>query len=286
MNKKIFKKILWIYLFIIIFIIIAMPITLIFMQSSILFHPWHDEKSYTQLQNLDDSIFEELSIDNNGKKLSGWFKHNIDDPKGPLVIFMGGNAQNSSNTCFNFLNANIYKYFDGYNLMIVDYPGYGLSEGITSEETMFDAALKMYDYATTLDCVDTDNIVVLGYSIGTGVATYLASQRNVNGLILIAPYDEILSLYNNKINIFHGPLKSLAKYKFDSKYYAQSINVSPLIISSYDDEIISYKFSQNLAKYFKNTEKILMLDNNVKHNYYFLQEDVLTSISEYLKNRL
>ena len=67
MNKKIFKKILWIYLFIIIFIIIAMPITLIFMQSSILFHPWHDEKSYTQLQNLDDSIFEELSIDNNGK---------------------------------------------------------------------------------------------------------------------------------------------------------------------------------------------------------------------------
>ena len=84
--------------------------------------------------------------------------------------------------------------------MIIDYPGYGLSDGKPSDKTMFDSALKVYDYANQLDCVDEDNIVVLGYSIGTGVATQVASQRNVNGLILVAPYDEALSLYNVKHN--------------------------------------------------------------------------------------
>ena len=78
------------------------------------------------------------------------------------------------------------------------------------------------------------------------MATYVASQRNVNGLILVAPYDEALSLYNDTVNIFHGPLKLLARYKFNSIYYAQNVTVSPLIITSYDDEVISYKFHFHL----------------------------------------
>lgn len=170
--------------------------------------------------------------------------------------------------------------------MIIDYPGYGLSDGKPSDKTMFDSALKVYDYASQLDCVAEDNIVVLGYSIGTGVATYVASQRNVNGLILVAPYDEALSLYNDTVNIFHGPLKLLARYKFNSIYYAQNVTVSPLIITSYDDEVISYKFSLNLAEYFNNIDKTIVLDNNVKHNDYFSQEDVLRNIYDYLQNRL
>lgn len=248
------------------------------------FYPWHDEKSYNQL--LNEKNFEEIRINNNGKLLNGWIKYNTDQQQAPLLIFFGGNAQNSSNTCLNFLHTDKYKYFEGYNLMIIDYPGYGLSDGKPSDKTMFDSALKVYDYASQLDCVDEDNIVVLGYSIGTGVATYVASQRNVNGLILVAPYDEALSLYNDTVNIFHGPLKLLARYKFNSIYYAQNVTVSPLIITSYDDEVISYKFSLNLAKYFNNIDKTIVLNNNVKHNDYFSQEEVLINIYDYLKNRL
>lgn len=168
--------------------------------------------------------------------------------------------------------------------MIVDYPGYGLSEGKTSDKTMFNTALKAYDYATSLDYVDNNNIVVLGYSIGTGVSTYLASERTVNGLILVAPYDRALSLYNYYVNIFYGPLKLLARYKFDSISYAQKVNVTPLIITSYDDEVINYKLSLNLSRYFKYGSKILTLDNNVKHNDYFSQGEVLNSIYDYLRN--
>ena len=110
-------------------------------------------------------------------------------------------------------------------------------------------------------------------------------MNKVKGLILIAPYDQALSLYNNAINIFHGPLKLLAKYKFDSLSYSENIDTEVQVITSYDDEVINYEFSQNLSNNFKNHKNIIILDN-VKHNDYFSQNMVLNTIKEYLFERL
>lgn len=259
-------------------------VSILCVQPYLFFHPWHDENSYNQL--LEEECFEEIRIGNDGELIHGWIKYNTEQTKAPLLIFFGGNAQNSSNTCLSFFNNDKYKYFEGYNLMIIDYPGYGLSEGSPSDKTMFKTGLKAYDYASSLDCVDKDKIVILGYSIGTGVATYVSSQRAVNGLILLAPYDEALSLYNDNVNIFHGPVRLLARYKFKSIDYAPDVTVSPLIITSYDDEVISYKHSVNLAEYFENVDKVHILNNKVKHNDYFSQQGVLINIYDYLQNRL
>lgn len=273
-NKKIFFYIISILIVLLIFIA-----TILLIQPSLFFYPWHDEESYNKLLNEKD--FEEIRIDNNDSLLDGWFKYNTQEKPAPLLLFFGGNSQNSSNTCMNFLNNDIYKYFEGYNFMIIDYPGYGLSDGTPSDKSMFEAALKIYDYACNLDYVDKNKIVVLGYSIGTGVATYVASQRDVNGLILVAPYDNALSLYNYNLNIFHGPFKLLARYKFDSISYAPNVKVAPLIFASHDDEIINYTFSLNLANYFNHVEKTIVLDD-VTHNEYFSQEIVLNNIYNYL----
>lgn len=280
--KKINKKLI-IAISIIIFILIITSISILYIQDDMFFHPWHDEKSYEQL--LSETDFEEISINNNGTLLNGWLKYNSKAEKAPLVIFFGGNAQNSSNTCMNFLKKDRYKYFGQYNVMIIDYPEYGLSEGKISDQTMFESALKIYDYAIDLECVDKNNIVILGYSIGTGVATYLASQRDVNGLILVSPYDEALSLYNDNFNIFHGPIKLLAKYKFKSIDYAKNVKVSPLIITSYADEIIDYNLTLNLSKCFEKVDNTIVL-NDVKHNDYFAQEHVWMSIGDYLQHKL
>lgn len=281
-NKKT-KIALEIFFFVIATIFLAI-FAILYVQPSAFFYPWHDEKSYNMLLNEKD--FEEISLTCDNKKLHGWLKYNTYEKNSPLVIMFCGNSQNSSNTCAFFQKNNFYKTFDGYNLMIIDYPGYGLSEGKPSDESMFKSALTVYDYATTLDSVNKDRIVVLGFSIGTGVASYVASQRDVNGLILIAPYDTTLSLYNEALNIFHGPLKILARFQFDSISYAQNINVSPLIIASYDDEVISYKYTLNLINYFKKDIEHKVLLNNVGHNEFFNQEIVKTEISRYLQKRL
>ena len=251
-------------------------------QPMIFFYPWHDNASHERL--LNDETFEEIIIDNGGQTLTGWFRANIDSENGPLLILFGGNAQSASNTCAEFLDNGTYSYFEGYNFLMVDYPGYGLSEGDPSDTTMFEAALSIYDYACEMENVDDKNIVILGYSIGTGVATYVASQRDVNGLILMAPYDRALNLYNDTLNIFHGPIEFLARYKFDSMSYAPDVQVMPLIITSKGDEVISYELSLNLAKHFHVNPDVLLLDY-VEHNYYLRQNTTLSSIQRYLQER-
>ena len=134
--------------------------------------------------------------------------------------------------------------------------------------------------------VDPDNIVIMGYSIWTWIATYCASNNKVNWLILIAPYDNAINLYNSVLNIFYGPMKLLAKYRFDSLSYAKNVDSEVQIITSYDDEIINYKLSQNLLEGFKRHKDIVILDNWVNHNNYFHQGKVLDTIKEYLIERL
>ena len=154
------KKFLKIFALVITILLLVCIISILSIQEDAFFHPWHDAQSYTQLQDFE--TFEEIKIDNNGKLINGWFYNNVqnDSEEAPLLLFFGGNAQNSSNTCLSFLQSNIYQYFDGYNFMIVDYPSYGLSEGKISDVTMFDTALKTYDYAVQLENVDEDKIVI------------------------------------------------------------------------------------------------------------------------------
>lgn len=259
--------------------IITLIIVIIFIlqiQQYIFFHPWHDQKSYNVLSN--DKNFKEISINNDGKTLHGWLYNQHKNE--PLIIFFGGNAQNSSNTILTFLNNNTFQYFDNYNFLMIDYPGYGLSEGKPSDTTMFEASEKIYEYAKTLD-IDKNNIIIMGYSIGTGVATYVSSKKDIKALILIAPYDEALSLYNSNVNIFHGPLKILAKYKFESYKYAKKVNAPALIITSKSDEIINYNFSLNLSKHFKNLDTTLILEDTY-HNDYFSNKETLDTIKIYL----
>lgn len=248
-------------------------------QDKVIFHPNHDEASYNEM--IDNDEFDEIKIDKNGKTLSGWIRYNSKTEKSPLIIFFYGNAQNSSNALNRMFNGK-YEYFEGYSVISIDYPQYGLSEGKLTEKELFENALLVYDYAKNLELVDENNIIIMGYSIGTGMATYLASERESKGLILIAPYDELLSLYNEYIPIFVGPLKMIAQFELESKKYAESIDVSTLIFTSYADEVINHNYSERLAEHFKNLDE-LVIEKDLKHNDYFYNKAVLERIQEYIR---
>ena len=69
-------------------------------QEFMFFHPWNDHKSYKKLQEIDE--FKEIKIKNDEIDLSGWFWDIQKKNKAPLIIFFTGNAQNSSNTLYNY----------------------------------------------------------------------------------------------------------------------------------------------------------------------------------------
>lgn len=275
MKKKI------IYVLISIVLIIILIIGWNKLQEYIFFHPWNDMISYKKLQDIDE--FKEIKIKNDEVNLSGWF-WNIGNKEGknPLVIFFGGNAQNSSNTLYNYYQSKTMKdVFGNYNLLLIDYPGYGMSKGKPSDDSMFIASKYIFEYATKMNEVNIDNIVIMGYSIGTGVASYCASENDASGLILVAPYDKALSLYNDAIDSFHGSVASLVKYSFDSSTYAENVTEPTLIFTSKKDEVINYKHSLDLAGHFSKLDDVVILDN-VNHNGYFSQTEVLNTITNFL----
>lgn len=268
----------------IILIIVLLIVTWNKFQEYMFFHPWNDHVSYKKLQDIDE--FKEIEIKNDEVHLYGWFWNIQNKEKAPLVIFFTGNAQNSSNTLYNYYQSGTMKnVFSNYNLMIVDYPGYGISKGKPSDDSMFVASKYVFDYATKMSEVDKDNIVIMGYSIGTGVATFCASTNDAKALILVAPYDKALSLYNDAIDSFHGSVKSLAKYSFDSATYAESVIEPTLIITSKDDEVINYRHSLDLAGHFSELDDVIVLEG-IDHNSYFSNTEVLNKITEFLNKNM
>lgn len=243
------------------------------------FYPHQDISAFNELKTIPKMEKVTIKGDNN-EIFSGWFVKNI-NKKAPLIIFFDGNGQCAATTCDSFNKNNYWSNFAGYNFLMIDYPGYGQSNKTPSEKFIFKMALATYDCAISRVDVDRSNIVVIGYSIGTGDATYLASQRDINGLILLAPFDEGLSLYNSQLNIFHGPLELLAMYNFKSIEYAKDVKVSPLIIASTDDKTISYTQSQKLSNCFSLKPKFCLL-NGFDHNDFLGNGQVKKLMSTYL----
>ncbi|WP_041958581.1 alpha/beta hydrolase [Sulfurospirillum arsenophilum] len=142
-----------------------------------------------------------------------------------LILYFGGNADDATRFVLHV------KELHGYDIVTFNYRGYVGSTGEPSEEALFEDALKIYDtYAKGR------KVVVIGRSLGTGVATYLASKRVVDGLVLLTPYDSILSLAKLKYPFF--PIDLLLKNKFESINYLPFVKAKIAVVEVENDATI------------------------------------------------
>ncbi len=142
-----------------------------------------------------------------------------------LLLYFGGNADDAT------LFASYVKALRGYDIVSFNYRGYVDSSGKPSEHTLFEDALKIYDtYAKNR------KVVIVGRSLGSGVATYVASKRESDGLVLITPYDSIVSMGQQKYPYF--PIAWLLKHSFETVRYIPSITAPIAIIEVENDTTI------------------------------------------------
>jgi len=212
---------------------------------------------------------------------SGWFVRNTEG-RAPLVLFLGGRGNCASGMILSLDHSQYWDMTSGANFLMIDYPGYGESPGRPSQKSIFIMARAAYDYAISRVDVDPEQIIVMGYSLGTGPATHLASQRDIAGLVLLAPYDTGVSLYNSQVDIFHGPMTLLVTQRFDSASYAEQTEVSPLIITSPSDEIIDHTLSEALATHFPRSADLHLIPG-LNHFTYLDSPEVRTLIAAYVK---
>lgn len=203
--------------------------------------------------------------------LRGWFVNSKMYKKPGLLIYFGGNAEEVS-----WLIEDMKK-INGWNVVLMNYRGYGQSEGIPGETELFSDSLEIYDYFLAKE--KPDQIVVMGRSLGTGVATYVAAKRKVSGVILVSPYDSITSVA--KENYPYLPVELLLKHKFDSLSRANSIKAPLKVIIAANDTTIPPKNSKTLANNWGGKAEVSLITNE-DHNTVSLNDKYWKIIGEFL----
>jgi pimeloyl-ACP methyl ester carboxylesterase len=171
------------------------------------------------------------------------------------LIYFGGNAEDVSYSLPSFSAA-----FPDYALYLAHYRGYGGSSGKPSEASLVADALALYDSVQT----DHKQIVVVGRSLGSGVAVQLASLRAVERLVLVTPYDSIQKLAGRQFPYF--PVRWLLRDKFESWKYAPQITAPTLLIAAEEDEVIPLASTESLFKSFRAGVAKLKIIAGAGHN--------------------
>ncbi len=126
---------------------------------------------------------------------------------------------------------------------------------------MFEDALKIYDtYAKGR------KVVLIGRSLGTGIATYLASQRVVDGLVLISPYDSILSIAKIKYPFF--PIDLMLKNKFETIEYLPLVKSKIAVMEVENDTVIPHYHLEKLLEVMPSRPLHVILSHTTHNNVF------------------
>ena len=227
---------------------------LYFFQEKLLFHPRpiHPTTKQTLLERFPQGEVRLSTSDR--RQLHGWLVHGATSTPGkkPLLLYFGGNAEEIS----EFILAEA-SMFPTWSVLSLNYRGYGESQGKPGEKGLFGDARHIYDWATQQPDIDPEQVVVMGRSLGTGVAVYLASKRPVSGVVLISPYDSIRGIAQGLYP--YAPVTWLLKHPFDSLARAPMIRAPMLMLVAEKDTIIPPPHSRRLAQAWggPHTEKVI-----------------------------
>jgi pimeloyl-ACP methyl ester carboxylesterase len=228
------KKILTITLSIIVSIYILICIVLYFVQEKLLFFPDVLAKDYVYEF---AHPFEEINYPIGKGKSLNTVLFQSKEKKG-IVFYLHGNGG-----AIDSWGTGAGLYLDnGYDVLYLDYRGYGKSDGkIHSEAQLIADAQLVYDdlkkrYAES-------DIIMVGTSIGTGMATQVAAKNNPKKLILNSPYASLKQLIQEKYPIVPG---FLIKYKLDTKKYITQVKCPIYLFHGSEDELIPVSHSHAL----------------------------------------
>lgn len=144
----------------------------------------------------------------------------------------------------------------GYDVFMPDYRGYGKSDGhISSEKQLFADAQEVYDWLKKHYA--ENQIIVLGYSLGSGVATYLATMNQPQHLCLVAPYRSMVEMKNLILPIVPS---FLVKYPLRNDRRLAEVKVPVTLFHGTRDELIPFEHSVFLQKLLPQTAELVSLE--------------------------
>lgn len=226
---------------------IIICILLYIFQEKLIFFPEKLEKNH---QFNFDQKFEEISITTKDKKLLSGLLFKAENSKG-LVFYLHGNA-GSLNSWGQVAKTYTELHYD---VFLLDYRGYGKSEGsISSQQQLFGDIQAAYERLAKV--YPENRIVVLGYSVGTGLASMIAATNNPRLLILQAPYYSLTDMMRQTYPLIPTVI---LKYKFRTDEFIKKCKMPIIIFHGNQDEVIYYGSSLKLKNEFKEGDTLITL---------------------------
>ena len=249
-TKKIWK---WVRNIFIIYIVVG--IALYFLQEKIIFQAKKLPQDHVFHFPLP---FKEINLPVNAEKTLSIIQFTVPDSlRRGVVLYFHGNLNNIER--YAPFSSNFTK--NHYEVWMMDYPGYGKSTGIRTEQALYDDALQLYKMARARFA--KDSIIIYGRSLGTGIASELASVRDCKRLILEAPYYSLDALARHFL--FMYPVNWLIKYHFPTYKYLKKVDAPVTIFHGREDELIPYRQAQQLLKIAKPGAELITIEKG-KHN--------------------
>jgi pimeloyl-ACP methyl ester carboxylesterase len=171
------------------------------------------------------------------------------------LIYFGGNGETVSDSI-----PTLERAFPDTALFALHYRGYNGSTGTPSEAALITDALVLFDRVHN----DHPHIVLIGRSLGSGVAIHVASLRPVARLVLVTPYDSLQDLAAQRFPFF--PIRWLLLDKFESWRYAPNVTAPTLLLAAQYDEVIPRASTELLYDHLPKGLATLIVVPDTAHN--------------------
>ncbi|WP_380747533.1 alpha/beta hydrolase [Salinimicrobium flavum] len=204
--------------------------------------------------------FEERYVEMKDDKKLHALLFRTEDPRG-LVFYLHGNAGSLAGW------GSVAETFTTlkYDIFIPDYRGYGKSEGtVQSEAQLHEDMQTLYDRIK--EEYPENEIIVLGHSIGSGMAARLAAVNNPKLLILQAPTYSLPDLVRNTTPLQIFP-SFLLRYKLETGKYVSGAKMPVVVLHGDQDEVVYYGSSLKLKGHFKPGDTLITLEGLGHNNF-------------------
>lgn len=233
-------------------IILLLMLLVAYVQEKLLFHP--RKLTVDHAYNFEWK-FEEVNFETSRNVTINGLHFKAENPRG-VIFYLHGNAgalDSWGHVALQFLQLN-------YDVLIIDYRGFGKSTGRISERGLFHDAQFIYNKLK--EQYGEDKIVVYGRSIGTGIAAYVAAHNSPGKLILETPYYSMKDLVNN---LYPAAPAFILRYKFKTNEFLPKVKCPVCLFHGTEDEIIYYGSSVKLQQLFKPGDTLIMIKGG-RHN--------------------
>ncbi len=232
-------------------------------QRDLLYHPGENNYFGDSLTVKIEKI--KIKTQDNIELLSWYHNKNLNDHK--TILFLHGNAgslENRIHKINHFKDMNV-------NFLLISWRGFSGNKGKPTEKGLYEDARSAVEWLQSKG-VEESNIIIYGESLGTGVATEIAQNKNFAGVILESPFTSMIDAGKNKYPYL--PVKFLLKDKYESNKKIKNIKRPILIMHGKVDNIVPFEMGK----------KMYELANQPKYSYFSEYDDHMMEYNKKLLN--